>query len=672
MRNCGSWRYSLDPTTEVLCLTWRLPSWAEGRTALWHPAFPHLGIEERFDWRDIEELVNWIEAGGLVEAHNAWFERGIWQNILVPQYGFPPITSSQWRCSAAKAAAHALPRALEDAAMALELNAQKDTEGEKVMKKLAKPRKARKAERELAEEEEREIGLLWFESKEMFDRLCEYCRTDVVTETELSDSLDDLNDLETAVFLMDQQINERGFQLDTEAIATALALIETEVARLNAELAIVTNGYVSKATQRAMMLAWLQYSEDVYLPDTTKDTIDNILSSGRTLPPNARRALEIMRTIGRSSTAKFMAMKNWVCPDARVHGGVLYHGASTGRWSGKGVQPHNFPKGKIKDQETLWTLLKTRNVDRIVTDALQDKGKPLYTTVMEALSHGLRGVIVPSPGRQLYVADYAAIEARVLLWLAGEEDALDIFRRGEDIYCDMASSIYGYPTHKDTHPTERALGKVAVLGLGYQMGAPKFQDTCLVMAKIEIDEDLAQQTVDAYRAKYWRVKAMWTETERAAIEAVRHPGRRVACGYVTWVVEGYFLFCELPSGRRLAYPNPEVRSQITPWGEERPQLTFKGVNPMIRKWVRQHTYGGMLVENITQAVARDLMAEAMLRCEATGIYDVILTVHDEIVAEADLGKGSVKEFERLVATCPDWAEGCPVEAEGWAGVRYRK
>jgi DNA polymerase len=297
--------------------------------------------------------------------------------------------------------------------------------------------------------------------------------------------------------------------------------------------------------------------------------------------------------------------------------------------------------------------------------------KPLVDYVtMEVLSHALRGAIVASEGKVLYVADYASIEARVVMWLAGEKKALDIFRSGADIYLDMASSIYGYPCNKHDHPKERGMGKIAILGLGYQMGWSKFQSQCADFGALITDE-FAQQVVNAYREKYRRVKQMWWDQEAAAITAVVRRGGVVRCGRIEWAVSGRFLYARLPSGRKLAYPDPQIRKRPTPWGEEKNALTFMGVNSYAHQWQRQTTYGGSLVENITQAVARDIMAEAMLRCEANGRFVPVLTVHDEIVTEGAPAQ-SVQEFEQLVAECPDWATGLPIAAEGWSGFRYHK
>jgi DNA polymerase len=361
LKKSGSWRYSLDPTTEVLCLGFRLPHWKKGRTELWHPEFKHLGMKA--SWDGVDELWDWILDGGLVEAHNAWFERGLWTNLMTPRYGWLAISPVQWRCSAAKAAAHALPRGLDDACAALHLPVRKDAAGGKVMMKLNKPRKPRKAEREAAAKRgqpEPSTKLLWHESRELFDHLFDYCRQDVLAEEALSEALPDISEDEQALYDLDQRINERGFRLDSGAVRTALSLIASETDRLNGELSVLTNGTVKRATQRAQLVKWLA-TEGLDLPNTQAETIDAYLhpDSREHLTPAARQALEILRALGRSSTAKYESMRNWICPDERVHGSLLYHGASTGRWTGAGIQPHNFVKGTVKghSMDDVWAYL---------------------------------------------------------------------------------------------------------------------------------------------------------------------------------------------------------------------------------------------------------------------------------------------------------------------------
>ncbi len=407
-----------------------------GRTALWHPSFPHIGLAESelggpSASDDLAELFAYIEQGDTaVEAHNAFFERGIWANISVPRHGWPAIRSEQWRCSAAKAAALALPRSLEDAGHALNLPVRKGDDS--AMKKMAKPRKAVKAEwdawgREHApcvlcaatgkvdginpetgrkkkqpcgrcsgrgwmgqREDLPPMPTLWHETRELFEELFAYCRQDVLAEECLSEAIPDLPPSEQEMYQLDQEINEHGFALDVAAIDLALELVEGENAGLNAELTALSGGRVTRATQRAKLKAWLA-DEGLELEDTRADTIDAMLERPN-LPGVSRRALEILQSLAKSSTAKYETMRDWVCPDGRVRGGLLYHGASTGRWTGKGVQPHNFPRGDYdaarkyqKDPEFIWACLESRDPEFICYE---------YGSVMNALSNGLRGVII--------------------------------------------------------------------------------------------------------------------------------------------------------------------------------------------------------------------------------------------------------------------------------------
>lgn len=679
LKKSGAWKYSLDPSTQILCLVYRLPHWKPGVTQLWHPAFPQCGMLEGFNGESLLELIDWIEWGGPLEAYNVFFERAIWTNILTPKYDFPLPAWDQWRCSAAKAAAHALPRSLTDAGAALNLKLQKDDAGHKLMMKISKPRKSRKKERETwAKNHIKPPKYLWWEDRDLFERLFAYCRQDVLSEEALSEYLEDLNDLETRYYCLDQKINQRGFYLDIPGIRTALQLIHGEVHRLNGELADLTEGQVQKATQRTKLKKWLD-TQDVHLFDTKGSTIDELLSQNDDaekeadelppwvdkLNPSARRALEILRMLGRSSTAKYETMLAWACPDGRVRGGLLYHGATTGRWSGAGVQPHNFPKGTIKkfNMDHAWDVILSGDRHRILAE---------YPSVMETLACALRGAIIAPEGKQLYVADYAAIEARVLMWMAREKDGLRLFREGKNLYIDMAQAIFPGREITKESKIEYPVGKTSILGLGYGMGPGKFVSAVKTITGLDIDEVFAEEVVATYRNKYAEVKSFWYKTEECAVAAVLHPGTVIHQDRLLWQQIGDFLFCTLPSGRRLSYPYPELRDKETPWGDMRPELTFMGVDVYTHQWKRQHTYGGKLVENVIQAVSRDLMAYALQASEDSGIYHPILSVHDEIIAEAELGTGSIKEFETLLATPPAWAKGCPIAAEGWVGTRYRK
>jgi len=778
LRVVGGFLYSLDPNTEAMCLSYHLPG--QKTVGRWHMAHDDFLIAES---EPPEDLFAYILAGGLVEAHNAFFERCIWTNIMQARYGWPEVKHEQWRCSASRASSVSLPRDLEGAASAMKLGIEKDAEGRKLMLKMCKPRKLRKAE---LEQWMHDVGwtgrapayksadypIVYHETEEDLERLWAYCDQDVVAESALSSSIPELSEAELATWQMDQWFNWRGARFDLEMATKALDLAKRWKVRLNSTLEALTG--VSSATKRAAVKEWLMENEDLDLPDTAAETLDYYLDN-EDLSGRARRVLEIVKDVNKTSTRKYQAMldKTFAC-DERARDLLMYHGAGTGRWSGKGIQVHNFPSRDliVKNMDEAAELILDGDLDWIAA---------LYGDVMQFLSHSLRGAICAMKGRDLMVADYASIEARCLLWEADAQGALQIFRTGGDIYCDMATGIYGFEVQKSIakdwkHPDYtlhsgcRQFGKQAVLGLGYGMGYVTFLLTCrkykitfsrrevlnimgperlekteawvrkqlcldaapAEMSKeeqksyatrkrqaartrrrlIEAREDpfaivhelaLMKHTVDVYRTRYPQVKDMWGAQEAAAIQAVQslankpedggdpvaHASTPVVCGKVKWylserrVIEtdlhgtivvpaGKFLHCELPSGRLMSYCDPEVKGTRTTWGEVKPALRYMSVNGVTRKWERTATYGGKIVENITQAVARDIMANAMLLAHEGDTYDTIMSVHDELVCEVDEDKGDVKEFEALMSNIPVWAEGCPISAEADRFKRYRK
>lgn len=718
LKRCGSWIYSLHPTTEVMCLAIMLPGWHDAE--LWHPAYPHLGIEEEGREHLVALFAYLAGEDALVEAHNAFFEVGIWENICVPILGWPAIDRRKWRCSAAKGAVHSLPRDLLNACLAMDVSEKKDDVGKKVMLKVSKPRKALKAERQSAGFDPNRI--LWHESLELFQQLWDYCRQDTKAEHALSSELPDLTDEEQRVWFMDLEMNCRGIRVDLDMARAALAIGDEYCTQLNRELRDITGGEVEMASSRVKLKDWVN-RQGVALPDTTAATIDKFKAM-KGLRADVHRVLHICKEVNQTSTAKYQTAVLQASPgDHRLRGQVVYHGASTGRWAGKGLQPHNFKKAKDGlDSDEAAEIIKLNDLTTLCALYGSDQ-------VMEVLSGAIRGVMVPSEGHDLIVADFAAIEARCVLWLARQMSALDVFYRGEDIYCDMSTGLYGRTiTKKDKD--ERQFGKQAILGLGFQMGFVTFLITCAKynirfspeMCRRIVGEDYARHeeavrkyftvgplakqrqhklkhgtktapgldqdwdevvhelvlmkfTTDKYRERYPEVAAMWDDQEAAAIAAVRSPGRRVDVvrGRNSYLYEGRFLKMILPSGRCLHYPDPKVVTKPVPWNkdERRPVLQFYTSLPG-GGWVPTTTYGGMLVENLTQATARDLMAQAMVRCDDHPKYSVLMSVHDELIAECKKGTGDVGEFERLMAEVPDWAHGCPVDAEGWIGQRYRK
>lgn len=636
IRACGAWVYSEHPETDVHCMAYAID---DGPVEIWYPSEYMTATEVNMR----NDIFLKIRLGVPVEAHNALFERAIWENIMVPRYGWPVIKPEQWRCSAAKAAARSLPRALAQVGSVLGLKQQKDALGSRVMMKLCRPRLD---------------GSYWTPEKtpEDFKVLYAYCKQDVEVERELNKEVRDLHPDELKVWQLDQTINTRGIMLDIEAVEACIKMVNTYEKKLLKEVNAITKGKLENVSQRNKALEWLRV-QGLVLDDLTKKTVSKTLESGDGLPPEVLRILEIRQELGRTSTAKLSAMQKARCRDGRIRDTLMYHGAGTGRWSGKLVQLHNMPRGTVQDIDRCIAFIKDGDPQLV---------EIFYGDVMAAISSCLRGMLVAAPGKELVVADYAAIEARVLFWLAGEVRGMQMFRDGVDLYLDMAKTIFG---REDVGKAERPLGKQAVLGCGYQMGKDKFKMTCENYG-MDVSIELAERAVTAYREKYHTVQRLWWDQESAAIKAAKS-GQPITCGKVTWFMHGKVLYCKLPSKRCLAYNFPSVKIVETPWGQEKEQLSYFSVNSVSKKWEQEPTYGGKIVENITQAVARDIMASAMLRVEAAG-YPVVLTVHDELVAEVPEGFGSVTEFENLMAENPKWAEGCPIKAEGWRGKRYKK
>jgi DNA polymerase len=757
IKKTGSWIYSKHPTTDVFCLAYRLPYWPEGKVELWHRSHDQFFIAES----EIPyELFKWIEQGGLVEAHNAFFERVIWRHIMTPRYGWPEVPENQWRCSASRASAASLPRDLENACKAMGLPIEKDMEGRRLMLKMAKPRKPRKSERQewrAKHGRDTPMPTLWHEEEEDIYRLWEYCKQDVRAEEALSDVIPALSDRELSLWQLDQEINISGAQVDLKLAKAALYIAEEAKKRMNSELEDMTG--ISAATKREQVKNWLRENENLDLPDTQAATLDKFLQMPE-VEGRARRVLQLVKLVNKTSTRKYQAaLDKTDHEDGRARDILMYHGAGTGRWSGKGIQVQNFPRGKAKNvsyfDEKTGKYKSVFDMDVAANDILDQNPDWLEAFydggTMEALSSALRGLIIPSIDNDLIVADYSAIEARCVLWEAGCEKALETFRNGGDIYCDMAEGIYGYPVNRHDHPEERQFGKQAILGLGYGMGFLTFLLTCrkydisfskqqvakilqdkyekyynwvndylfpgkeakplkkreasrVLRILIDADENpkaiihelaLMKYTVDVYRTRYPEVKAMWKEQEEAAIAAIKGwealvkqtlgavaevtpeyieqrdklTGPCYVSGKIKWFVKGGFLCCQLPSGRLVRYRDPLVKPTKTSWGEVKDGIRYMSLAK--GKWVRTASYGGKLVENITQAVARDIMADAMLRCKDT-IYRVFMTVHDEMVGEVPKNKGSLEEFEELMSEIEPWAEGCPITAEAERYSRYRK
>lgn len=632
IKKAGSYLYSIDPSTEILCVAYAI----DGQPVkLLKPDdlhnIPYFINTQLFE-SDFEPLPQ------LFIAHNANFEFNIYHNILVKKYRWPEKPLRQWRCTAAIAAANALPRSLEKCSKALNLPIKKNMAGKRVMLKLSKPRTPTKNNPSIRHNK-----------KEDYDILYNYCQDDVEVERHIYEKLRPLNATEQKVYFLDQDINSRGVQIDIDAVNKSLEIIST----VKSDTCNAMNKFGFSPSQIDKALQWLK-NKGVDLPDLKKDTVTKALKSS--IPDEARTLLMLRQQVSKTSTAKFQSFRNSVDEKGRMRDMFRYHGASTGRWSGQRVQLHNLPRGSIADIDQCISELKTQTYQQF---------KEKYHDVMDALSSCLRGMIVAKEGHRLFVADYASIEARVALWFVDDRLGIRQYENKEDLYISMAQSIY----HKEEISTqERHLGKAAILGCSYGLGYKKFRETCMNQG-LEIDEVTAKRAVTAYRKKYSKIVRMWYRLESAAIEAVR-TGKTISIGKACYGFYQGFLYCKLPAGRCLAYYQPETKLENV-FGQKKRVLTYMGTNTFTKGFERLKTWGGTLFENIIQAIARDIMAAAMLRLDGKG-YKIIMTVHDEIVAEVPDDFGSLDDFINMMVELPEWAKGCPVEAEGFMCERYKK
>lgn len=621
LRKTGVYKYASDPSTDIWCMAYKAP-WSDD-VQVWLPG-------NEMD----ERLEDWIVEGGLLSAWNANFERTIWNEIMVSRYQWPRTSIKQWRCTMAQASAMGLPRALGQAASVLGVEEQKDKAGAALMLRMARPRKVNA-----------DGSYTWWNTKDKIDTLVAYCVQDVKTELSVAATLNDMPDSERRLYQLDQRINDRGVKVDLDLIERVSKLANSASENIDAEIKRLTNGQVKAATNAMDLTAWLR-GYGLQVKSVDKQTVTRMLGMEK-LHPIIKQVLRLRQDGAKSSTAKYEAMVNAANADNRMRGLLMYHGAATGRWSGRLVQPQNFPRPQKKQDE----------LDQIIAKLKADEDVSEYGAGTVLASDLLRSMLIAEDGHRLMFADYSAIEARVLAWIAGQTDLVETFRNGGDVYKEMASAIYNVNVENVTDG-QRQVGKMAILGCGYGMGGKRFAEQCATMG-INVDEDEAKRIVSVYREKNDRIAQYWRNSENEFVEMVKGAGRVGSVGL------------PLPSGRSLTYHNPRIIQRETPWGAMRDTAQVDTLNSVTRQWVSQIIWGGLLTENVVQATARDLMATAMMALELKG-YNVILSVHDEIISEVPDDFGSLEEMIEIMTRCPSWADGCPVNAEGKEGKRYRK
>lgn len=670
----GAWAYASHPSTDIICMGYGLDQRVNvvPRRTILTPAAVIFNAER-------------------IVAHNVQFEYAIYHFILHKRYGWPELLDpALWDCTMARALMCGLPASLEGLALALKLPFKKDLDGRAALMKICKPSK----------------DGVWNEDPALYERVYKYNALDVEVEREADKSLPELPPEERRVFERDLIINRRGILIDLGACRQGVEIAGKLTDDLNVDLRRLTKGAVSAASRVQELKRWVA-SQGVKIPtvvkidkdtneETIKETLDVEAVKDLVKDPNTPKhvvdAIRIRQQVGKSSVSKFKAMLLCACADGRVRGTFQYHGSHTGRFAGRLIQPQNFPQGLVDDeQEAAIELLK------------EGAGwfKAHYDgRSMQTLSDILRGMLVPASGKLFLGADFNAIECRVLNWLAGEVWVLACFARGESPYVRMAEGIYEKQgITKKGNPREYDIGKRSELGCGFGLGWLRFQSNVYTETSkrgegVQLSDELSQKAVRVYRDSHPAVIRFWYETEGAAVRAVQNPGQisLTAAGRVAWAMSAdrRFLCCKLPSGRLLRYFRPTVVQGKNKKGEPKLELRYwtaagegalrTDCNGFLGEY---RTWGGELVENVVQAVARDLMVCGLNNVEAAG-YPIVLHAHDELLAEIDEARGVlhanglvapkdlIANFAALMCKAPTWSQGCPIAAEGFIGRRYRK
>ncbi|MCL6598968.1 MAG: DNA polymerase [Alicyclobacillus macrosporangiidus] len=499
---------------------------------------------------------------------------------------------------------------------------------------------------------------------EKWELFKEYCRQDVVVEVEIERRLSafPVPEQEQRLWQLDQLINAHGVAVDMEMVEGALAVDEAVTTELMNE-AIRLSG-LDNPNSVQQLTKWLTEELGEEVTDLRKDTVAELLKT--TDDGAAKRMLEIRQELSKASVKKYAAMRDTVCADGRARGLLQFYGASrTGRWAGRLIQVQNLPRNHMEAMGIARELVKQKKLDAL---------RIIYGNVPDTLSQLVRTAFIPSPGNVLVVADFSAIEARVIAWLAGEEWVLDVFRSHGKIYEATASQMFGVPLDliKKGNPEYelRQKGKVATLALGYQGGTGALVK--MGALQMGLTEDELPDIVYRWRAANKRIVDLWYSLENAALEAVR-TGQAIGVQGLIVAREGDyatgqdFLTIRLPSGRKLFYARPFI--QPNEMGRE--ALYYHGVNQKTRKWEIIPTYGGKLTENCVQAIARDCLAESLLRLHQAG-YQTVMHIHDEVVLDVPRERSDLDAVTALMGQPISWAPGLPLKADGFITEFYRK
>ena len=659
IRSAGSYKYMDDPAFEVLLLPF---AWDDGPVEV-------LDLTDPNDCGALQDIISGLKSPEVIKvAHNSAFERRAYHRAF--KFYQPP---EQWVDTMILCAMNGLPMSLEAAGEALGLAEQKIKEGTALINYFCKPCKPTIANGGRTRN-------LPHHAPDKWERFKEYAKRDVEVMRTIYQMFRDfpIPDFERDLWATDARINERGVMVDTELAEAAIAVDDAFTAEHTEEMQKLTG--LDNPNSVVQLKEWLA-TVGIDCDSLNKETVGDLRKN--VTDPTTKRVLELRQLLGKTSTTKYRAMTNAACEDNRVRGLLQYYGAGrTGRWAGRLVQVQNLPQNHIDDIADVRELVRQRDLETL---------EMCFDSVPDVLSQLIRTAFVAKEGHTFLVADYSAIEARVIAYLAGEQWRMDVFANGGDIYCSSASQMFGVPVEKHgVNAHLRQKGKVAELACGYGGGVAALK--AFGAEKMGLTEAEMQDIVNQWRLASPTIPRLWRRIEDAARAAIENPGRRcvvlrkyrdverarqnealtgghgysqdfLAGGSVcTFWRDKDALRCKLPSGRILTY-----------WGARLDvdgKICFMGQNQTTRKWERTDTWGGKLVENVVQAFARDCLAVAILRLEKAG-YEIVFSVHDEIVAEAPVGS-RWEDMAAIMGQPIEWAPGLLLRADGYQTKFYMK
>ena len=632
---CGVYRYAESPSFDILLFSYSMD---DGQIKL-----IDLASGEKLP----EEIINALMDASIIKtAFNANFERVCLMKYLCRVLGKEVyLDPSSWRCSEVQAAMLGLPLHLEGVAQVLQLEEQKMSEGKALIRYFCMPCKPTVANGGRTRN-------LPSDAPEKWEQFKAYNIRDVGVELAIRKKLEKypIPEAEHDLYVLDQKINDRGFQADMNFVMQAITC-DRQFSVAATEKAYELTG-LENPNSVAQLKDWL-VSRGVEVESLSKKNVQELVGETE---GEVKEALKLRLLMAKTSVRKYEALERAVCSDGRVHGLLQFYGANrTGRWAGRLVQVQNLPQNHLEDLKLARDLVKEGRFEDI---------ELLFGNTPGVLSELIRTAFVPKEGHRFIVADFSAIEARVISWLAGEKWRLEVFASHGKIYEAAASMMFHVPIEEVTKGSPlRQKGKISELACGYGGGVGALK--AMGALEMGVEEDELQGLIDNWRAANPRIVNFWWEVDKAAITAVKERTKTRTHGIIFTYQSG-MLFVTLPSGRNLVYVKPKL--MLNKFGRE--GLTYEGIGAT-KKWERIETYGPKIVENIVQATSRDLLADAMLRLDRAG-FAIVAHVHDEVICEVPEGESSVEEICSFMSKGPKWAQGLPLTADGYECEFYQK